>query len=152
MPFYKVPNGPPEIADERTFLPDATDEDWQALLRSVGVEPFVEDQILIRAGDPGDCFFILVDGNVQVETPAVFGTKIIATIRAGSVFGEIAFLDGGARTATVRARTAGTMLRVSRSSFIAIQAWEPQLAQRIALDLGRLCAIRLRQTLAKAGR
>jgi CRP-like cAMP-binding protein len=151
VPFFKITDGSQETADDRTFLPDATDDDWQALLRSVGVEPFVPDQVLIKAGDPGDCFFILVEGDVAVQTTSMFGTRTVATIRAGSVFGEIAFLDGGKRTATVRALTGGTMVRVSRASFLAIQAWEPQLAQRIALDLGRLCAIRLRQTLAKAG-
>jgi CRP-like cAMP-binding protein len=151
VPFFDVPNGASGAAEDRTFLPGASDEDWQTLLRSVGAEPFVKDQVLVRAGDPGDCFFILAEGQVQVQRPSLFGVKVIATIKAGSVFGEIAFLDGGVRTATVRALTDGTMLRVSHESFIAIQAWQPQLAQRIALDLGRLCAIRLRDTLARAG-
>ncbi len=152
MPFFKVPDGTPDTGADRIFLPDATDQDWQVLIRSVGIEPFVQDQVLVEAGDPGDCFFILVEGTVEVQAPSMFGMRSITRIQGGSVFGEIAFLDGGVRTATVRALTAGTMLRVSRASFISIQAWEPQLAQRIALDLGRLCAVRLRQTLAKTGR
>ena len=144
-----MPEGARDVADDRVFLPSATDADWQILLRSVGAEPFVAGQVLIQAGDAGDCFFILASGDVRVIAPAMFGEKTIATIHAGSVFGEIAFLDGGMRTATVRALTDGHMLRVSREAFVAIQAFEPQLAQRIALDLGRLCASRLRQTLAK---
>jgi CRP-like cAMP-binding protein len=152
MPFFDIPNGAQRGADDRTFLPDATADDWQTLLRSVGAEPFVEGQVLIEAGDPGDCFFILAEGLVQVQVRATFGVKAIATIGAGSVFGEIAFLDGGVRTATVRALSAGKVLRVSRAAFVGLQAWEPQLAQRIALDLGRLCALRLRRVLAKHGR
>lgn len=151
MPFFKVPDGSPDATDDRIFLPDATDEDWQDLIRSVGIEPFVKDQVLIKTGDPGDCFFIIVEGTVEVQMPSIFGVKSISRIQSGSVFGEIAFLDGGVRTATVRALAGGTMLRVSRTSFVALRAREPQLALRIALDLGRLCAVRLRQTLAKAG-
>lgn len=152
MPFFDIPNGTFGVANDRIFLPDATDDDWQILLKSAGTEPFVKGQILVKAGDPGDCFFILAEGTVDVSVHGIFGSHTIAKIQAGSVFGEIAFLDGGVRTATVRAVTSGTMLRVSRDAFVAIQAWKPILAQRIALELGRLCAAHLRQTLAKSGR
>jgi CRP-like cAMP-binding protein len=149
MPFFDLPATAEATRDDRTFLPDATPEDWQTLLRYAGAEPFLLDQVLIKAGDPGDEFYILAEGSVQVQVPGKFGMRAIATIPAGSVFGEIAFLDNGPRTATVRALSAGTMLRVSRRTFAKLQAWEPQLAQRIALDLGRLVAVRLRTVLGR---
>ena len=123
-----MPERTREAADDRIFLPGATPADWEILLHSVGAEPFVAGQVLIEAGDAGDCFFILAEGDVRVLSSAKAGGKTIATIHAGSVFGEIAFLDGGIRTATVSALTDGYMLRVSREAFVAIQAWEPQLA------------------------
>jgi CRP-like cAMP-binding protein len=149
MPFFDLPAAADAASDDRTFLPDATPEDWRTLLRYAGAEPFLPDQVLIKAGDPGDEFYILAEGSVEVTVPATFGMRVIATIPAGSVFGEIAFFDSGPRTATIRALSAGAMLRISRRTFATLQAREPRLAQRIALDLGRLVAVRLRSVLER---
>ncbi len=147
MPFFDVPNATRAVADDRVFLPDATDADWRTLLRCVGTERFAVGQRLVEAGDPSDDFFILAEGTVAVQIRTTFGVKTLATLDAGSVFGEIAFLDGGTRTADVCAVTAGTVLRVTKAAFLSLQISDPQLAGRIALDLGRLCALRLRSTL-----
>ena len=144
--FFAYPGGDAERADP-AFLAGATGEEWQILVREIGAHAFEAGEDLIAAGDPGDAFYILIEGRVQVVAPALFGTRIVATIEAGSVFGEIAFLDGGTRTATVRAITGGTMMRLTRAGLDALQERDPALATRIALDLGRICAARLRRTL-----
>jgi CRP-like cAMP-binding protein len=149
--FFDYPEAP-QLPPAHTFLDGASDGDWKTLLRYTGAEPFVLEQILLKEGDPGDAFFILVEGRVQVLSPTPFGQRTVATIEPGSVFGEIAFLDGGTRSATVRAMSDGALIRVSREAFAKLQKWEPQLAQRIALDLARICAGRLRQTLRLIGR
>jgi CRP-like cAMP-binding protein len=150
VPFFDVPGS--VQTDERVFLAGASEADWQTFVRCTGAESFRADQILIKRGDPGDSFYIVAEGSVEVKAPSPFGERTITRIPAGSVFGEIAFLDGGVRTATIRAATDGTMLRCSRSSFAALQAREPHLAGRIALELARLCAMRLRSTLERAAR
>ncbi len=150
MPFFDYPGGSASVGDQPAFLSGASSSDWETILRYVGAEPFVAQQILLEAGDPGDTFCILAEGRVQVQPPA--SKRVVATIEAGSIFGEIAFLDGGTRTATIRALTNGTMIRVTREGFAKLQAREPQLAQRIALDLGRICAARLRKMLTMIGR
>ena len=152
MAFFDYPGNPESERTELPFLAGASSDDWKALLRHLSAETFVAGQVLMKAGDPGDAFFILAEGSVEVETPGAQRRRTIARIDAGSIFGEIGFLDGGVRTATVRALSGGTMMRVTRSGCAVLQSWQPQLAQRIAMDLGRICATRLRRVLRLTGR
>lgn len=150
--FFDYPEGS-VVADEPAFLAGATSADWRKIVRHLATERFAAGQVLIAAGDDADSFCILAEGRVEVLARAVFGLqRVVATIERGSIFGEIAFLDGGRRTATVRAISAGAIVRVTHENFAALQAADPELAQRIALDLGRICAARLRKTLKLIGR
>jgi len=148
LAFFDYPGGSALQAPyDATFFRSATRDDWEKLFAHVGVEPFVAGQIIVEGGTPGDAFFIVLDGAVEVVARGVFGKRVIARIDAGSVFGEISFLDGGIRTATIRGAEAGSMVRVTRDAFERLRAWEPALAQLILADLGRICAQRLRRTL-----
>jgi MFS family permease len=65
---------------------------------------------IVRAGEPGDRFYVLVDGEVAVER---------TTLGPGESFGEIALLRGTPRTATVRALTDVEALAVEGAVFVA---------------------------------
>ena len=56
---------------------------------------------LVEQGEPGDDLFLLLDGVLAVE---VDGEKL-AEVGPGAILGERAVLEGGARTATLRAVT-----------------------------------------------
>ncbi len=71
--------------------------------------------VIVRQGEPGDAFYILRDG---VAEATVAGTeRVLSVMRPGDFFGEIALLHDSPRTATVRARTAGSAWRLGRSDF-----------------------------------
>lgn len=72
-------------------------------------------QIVIRRGDLGQCFYIAMDGELEVmgkddKTP-------VATLKKGDPFGEIALLTDVPRTATVIAKTDGSVLFLDSYSF-----------------------------------
>ena len=75
---------------------------------------------------------------------------MLATITEGSVFGEIAFFDGAPRSATIRSRSTGSAVRVTRENFETLAAWEPTIARQLLFDLGRILAMRLRWTTGRA--
>jgi hypothetical protein len=58
-------------------------------------------ELLVRQGDPGEAIFLLLDGVLDVE---VDGAKL-AEVGPGAILGERAVLEGGRRTATLRAVT-----------------------------------------------
>lgn len=59
------------------------------------------DDTLVEQGEPGDVLYLLLDGVLAVEVDG----KDVAEIGPGAVLGERAVLEGGRRTATLRART-----------------------------------------------
>ena len=56
--------------------------------------------VLFRKGDPGTTLYVVLSGAVRISAPSRQGQDAIFNlIPSGEIFGEIALLDGGARTA-----------------------------------------------------
>jgi MFS family permease len=78
--------------------------------------------VIIRQGDVADRFYVIADGEVEVtQTPRGGGVaRILRRMGRGEVFGEIGLLTGGARTATVTAISAGTLVALDKPDFLAL--------------------------------
>lgn len=68
---------------------------------------------LIRQGAPGDTFYVLLDGEAEVEVDG----RPRPTLKAGSFFGEISMLDRGPATATVVCKTPVRLMVMSHAQF-----------------------------------
>ena len=80
------------------------DDDRLALAEVVDVTRLEPNEILFRAGEPGDSLFIVKSGQVEIFIKDTAGQKIVLMIaQPGDIFGELAMLDGKARTATAQA-------------------------------------------------
>jgi CRP-like cAMP-binding protein len=98
---------------------------------------FLRYSTIVRAGEPGDTFFVILDGAVLVKPPGKRPTRL----RAGDSFGELALLDDAPRSATVEADDDEvTVMLIGRKAFNRILAKEPT----IAMVLLRTLAHRLR--------
>lgn len=82
-----------------------------ASLASVSV---AAGQRVIEAGEAGDTFYLVAEGELDVDA----GTTR-TTASAGDYFGEIALLRDVPRTATVTARQASRLYALSRAAFLA---------------------------------
>jgi MFS family permease len=71
-------------------------------------------EVVVRAGDTGDRFYIVADGELEIV-----GTGLHGIARAGDHFGEIALLRDVPRTATVRAVADSHLYALERSDFLA---------------------------------
>ncbi len=72
------------------------------------------DTEVIRQGDSGDTFFVVADGEFDVIMSGVHER----TARRGDFFGEVALLADVDRTASVIARTSGSLLAIQRVPFL----------------------------------
>jgi len=91
---------------------------------------------LVRAGDSGTSFYILLDGSARV----VPGGGRSRRLGAGDYFGEMALLDGAPRSADVVADGEVLALTIDRAGFTKLLRAEPALAQALL----RTLAARLR--------
>jgi CRP-like cAMP-binding protein len=91
---------------------------------------------IVRAGDPGNAFYVIIDGSVRVIPPT--GKSLIRG--AGECFGEMALLDGGPRSADVSAADEVLALTIGSAAFAKLLKSEPQLS----FALLRVLATRLR--------
>ena len=149
--FFNYPNlSTGERKEDVVFLPDRSDEDWAKLLEHIETRRFRAGEVVIRAGEADRALYLVADGSLEVLIPYGRGSNLrrLVAVEAGSVIGEQAFLDGKPLSATVRALTDGELLRLSFESFETLAARAPELALTIALDLGRILSLRLRQTSA----
>jgi CRP/FNR family transcriptional regulator, cyclic AMP receptor protein len=93
---------------------------------------FAPGEIVIRAGDAGDAFYVIVRGRAGVA-----GGQLERTLREGDYFGEIALIDGGPRSATVVALGELRTIEIPKVAFLTFLEREPGLARRIMASLAQ---------------
>jgi len=108
----------------------------QAMLEGVAkafvTEQYPADRFVIHQGDPGDRFYIIVRGKVQVlrsnngEAP-----EQIAVLQDGDHFGEIALLRNVPRTASIRTLTPCIMVSLPRGQFNNLLVSSPEMRDRL---------------------
>ena len=95
--------------------------------------------------------WILTRGTVSVRMtlPGGQGTVRIASRAAGTVFGDMAILEGERRSATVVADTEIVCLALTTGAFADLQERHPRIASKLLFNLARMLAGRLRITSAE---
>lgn len=114
---------------------------------------YAENDILFEQGDVGDSAYIIIGGEADILVNTPGGPLVVATLKQNEIVGEIAILCDVPRTATVRAKTQLTTLRITKDLFFNLVIEFPQIAVEIMRELAhRLEQMnsRLREAVAKA--
>ncbi len=89
--------------------------------------------------------YVVIEGLLHAVIRTTVGDEVVVgQIQSGDVFGELSFLDGLVRTATVRCVEEAVLLRLSRAQFDRLQADYPTIAAKLMGDLALVLALRLR--------
>lgn len=106
------------------------------LRRVAAISKVVEipaEAVLTRMGEPGDSFFVLIDGRAAVQTQI----GVSDPLQPGDFFGEMSLLDGEPRSATITATTGVRLLVVERAHFWRLLDETPEVTRRILMVLSR---------------
>lgn len=88
----------------------------------------MEGARVVRQGEAGDTFYVILEGEAKVVAPS---GRVLNVLRPGEFFGEISLLDGGPRTASVVAETPMTMMALPRTALIQLIEREPTVGVRL---------------------
>jgi MFS family permease len=97
----------------------------EALAREL--HPLEAEGEIVREGEPGDLFYVVADGELEVSAKG----RDLRTLGRGEFFGEIALLRSVPRTATVTARCPSRLYSLAREPFLAAVAVHPVEAERV---------------------
>ena len=136
---------------EALWLPDWRDEDWNFLFGSLDIRKVLAGEALIRGGEPDRTLFFVLRGELEIIVQSADGLSMgrVARVGAGAVLGELAFFDGGPRSAAAWAVTPCEVAAMSPDQYAAFEQANPRLAHGLLFALGRILATRLRRTNVK---
>jgi CRP/FNR family transcriptional regulator, cyclic AMP receptor protein len=100
------------------------------------VEFYEPGQVIFEEGQAGDLMYAVVEGEVDI----IHNDKVLFSISAGGIFGEMALIDNSPRSATAQAKTQCKLVPVNEKRFLYLVQETPFFA----LQVMRSMANRLR--------
>jgi len=86
---------------------------------------------VFRQGDRGTQVFVILSGCVKVVAAAGGDDVVLGILGPGEIFGELALLAGGERTATLEAIEPSELLAIDRRDFLPILRARPDVAIKL---------------------
>jgi signal transduction histidine kinase len=117
---------------------DLSQSELDILRKATRELTFDANQSIFNQGDPGDGIYFVKEGLVQIS--AVVGTgdlKLLSKIPPGELFGEMAVLDQGARSANATAEQPTTVYFIARPDLLKILGTSPGLASALVREVIR---------------
>lgn len=109
-----------------------------ALMSGLETQPLKRGDVLVRQGEAADALYIVISGRFSVTLDG--RREPLTEIGPEQPIGEIAFLTGGTRTATVTAMRDSLVLRLGRAEFDSIAAKCPGIWRTLTASLAQRLA------------
>ena len=143
--FVEPDHGDEPRRDEWVFLAQGTPEDWEKLVAYTEHMRFKNDETVIRAGELDRALYFVTEGRLDIMMPQPNGAeRLVRTISAPAVVGEMGFLENRQRSMTIKGMTDGELLRLDFDAFERMAQAEPKIAQNLSFELARVLSLRLR--------
>jgi len=98
---------------------------------------YAPGETVFRQGEPGHTLVGLISGKLRIAVTSISGKELnLNLIEPGEIVGEIAFIDGGMRTATGTAVSQSQCITISRKPFFSLMDRRPQISRHF---LSLLC-------------
>ncbi len=108
------------------------DADRRAVAQEMREVSFDASQVVFARGDPGRDLYLVVSGRVRLSVLTAEGRELsFAHAEQGQIFGEIAVLDGGVRTADATAVSKVVALTLSKASVVRLIETRPVVREAV---------------------
>lgn len=123
------------LLQQVTYFKSFDDLDIRKLLEIGYRQQIKESEILFKENDPGDAFYIILSGKVEVFVAKI--NKHLTTLGKAQFFGEIALMLAIPRTATVKALEDTTLFVINNQGFEKLLKDNPELSQEIVNEFAK---------------
>jgi SulP family sulfate permease len=130
--------------DQLPLLRDFTADQIERLRGRLEPVAWPAGHVIFRRGDPGSSLYLVTKGCASVHLQHDDGDIRLVTFAPGAVFGELAILDRGPRSATITADEDLAGFGLSEASFAMLCQQQPDIAIKFLSALGRELSVRVR--------
>ena len=114
------------------------DGELDELVRRLRQKSFKRGHTIFRKDDPGTHLYLVLDGAVKIALPGEFGQEaLVAIVRPGEYFGELALFDRSPRSATAVALEDSRAALLAGDDFIAFLETHPAAVRLVLEALAR---------------
>ena len=92
---------------------------------------YSDGEIIFREGDVGEALYVIQSGKINITKKATSGELVIATLRSGEIFGEMALFDRLPRSATARASGDARILTIDKKKLFSTISRDPTLVFKL---------------------
>ena len=118
---------------------EMTDEQKRALAAAMTLRDLAPGEVLVQEGDTDDHLYVVASGVLGIIKAAGTENEItLNTVRPGDVVGELSFLDGATRYASLVSMGSSRVLGLSRGDLESLLDRNPQLVYRIMRAIVRV--------------
>lgn len=100
---------------------------------------FQHGEILFRVGEPGDCAYVIMEGEVEILS-STDEQSVVEVLEVNQIFGEIAVLNDEPRSATLRAKGELKVMKINETLFMQLIMESPGLALKVLRQLSQKLA------------
>lgn len=124
-----------------------SDADLNKVAGIAELKNYLPGQDIFSVGQDADAFYVVVMGSVKISVSSGGGDEIqIRTLGSGSHFGEMPFLDGGKRSATVQSTESSHIAEIPFKKLQALFESDASMALKFYRATAKSLAVRLRST------
>jgi CRP-like cAMP-binding protein len=96
------------------------------------INEYAAGDVIFEEGSTGRELYVVLDGTVEIAKMNGASKTTIVTLGKGEFFGEMAVIDGSARSATAIAAAASTkVMRINHARFVYLVSQQPAFALMI---------------------
>jgi trk system potassium uptake protein TrkA len=119
------------------FLAALDDSEMERIAQGIVVRTQPAGEVLFRRGDPGETFYIVLSGEVTLETE---DRTVVEHVRPGGFFGELAILTGQPRATSAVVHRDAQLAEIGREDFQDVVMANPSVAVAMSRILGQRLA------------
>ena len=137
-----------ELIAQAPLFKGLTEKELNHLIETGAEQDFKQGEIVFDKNTATSEMFVLLEGKVSVivQLPGYAEAIEVATIGKGETFGEVSFMDGKPRSATIKSLTDTKVLRIGRGDFNALVEKDPRIGIIVMNNMINILCERLRET------